>query len=412
MNPMEAAPSVAFLRPCLGVGGSERLALDAAMALQRRGCTVRAFVPGVLDGPQFEDVTTGAVPVTQVATRVPVHVSGRLRAPLAIARTALAARALARSTPVADLIVCDVVAHVVPHVKRLTRRPVIYYCHYPDLLLTAEGARASGMYRTYRRLVDRQEEAGLASADRILVNSRFTASVLREVFPSIAERAVTVVHPGVPIAADAANEAAGRETGEDIVLLSISRFDPRKNLPLAIEALAALRPLVPAALFRQVRLVLAGHLDATLPDQTALLEALRARAARLGVDRQVTFVLSPSSAERDAWLARSRCVIYTPAAEHFGFVPIEAMAAGCPVVAVDHGGPTETIVDGRTGSLCPPTPQAFAEALAPLVSEQSRAEALGRAGRAHVRQHFSLEAFGERLWKVAAPLMDAHRTQA
>jgi glycosyltransferase involved in cell wall biosynthesis len=49
------------------------------------------------------------------------------------------------------------------------------------------------------------------------------------------------------------------------------------------------------------------------------------------------------------------------AGEHFGIVPIEAMYCQLPVVAVNDGGPTETVVDGLTGFLCDPDPESFAE---------------------------------------------------
>ena len=47
--------------------------------------------------------------------------------------------------------------------------------------------------------------------------------------------------------------------------------------------------------------------------------------------------------------------------EHFGIVPIEAMYSELPVIAVNDGGPTETVVDGLTGFLCKPDPESFAE---------------------------------------------------
>jgi alpha-1,3/alpha-1,6-mannosyltransferase len=76
------------------------------------------------------------------------------------------------------------------------------------------------------------------------------------------------------------------------------------------------------------------------------------------------------------------------------------MAAGRPVVAVNHGGPTETIADGETGLLCAPTPEAFATALARLLGEGGVAARMGRAGRARVAAGFSRAAFGARIERI------------
>jgi len=45
-------------------------------------------------------------------------------------------------------------------------------------------------------------------------------------------------------------------------------------------------------------------------------------------------------------------LLYTPDREHFGIVPLEAMQLGLPVIAVNTGGPTETIRHQTTGYLC------------------------------------------------------------
>ena len=63
---------------------------------------------------------------------------------------------------------------------------------------------------------------------------------------------------------------------------------------------------------------------------------------------------SISSEKKEELLSRCLCVMYTPEDEHFGIVPLEAMAAGKPVLACRSGGPVESIVDGVTGILCAP----------------------------------------------------------
>lgn len=82
-----------------------------------------------------------------------------------------------------------------------------------------------------------------------------------------------------------------------------------------------------------------------------------------GGNVQVRFVRSFTTPQRTALLAACAAVIYTPPAEHFGIVPLEAMAASRPVIACNQAGPLETIVHGVTGLLCRPDPMAFADAM-------------------------------------------------
>lgn len=74
-----------------------------------------------------------------------------------------------------------------------------------------------------------------------------------------------------------------------------------------------------------------------------------------------------SDQQRSALLASCTALLYTPTNEHFGIVPLEAMACGRPVIACNSGGPRETILNGRTGFLCEPQPQSFAAALRNLL---------------------------------------------
>ena len=385
---MPAPLRVAFVRPGLGIGGAERLVVDAALELGARGHEVTLFV-GDRQEAQLDEVRAGRVRVVAVGRKLPPHIAQRLRAPAAILRTAWAARALSRVRPAPDVVVVDLVPHVIPLLKRLVRAPVACYCHFPDLLLAP---RRRGFYRMYRAPLDRLEERGLMAADRVLVNSRFTASVVQVTFPRLDAAGLDVVHPGVEVE----DVRPAPATGEPLIL-SVNRFDPGKNLTLAVDALAALRERMPASTFGAVRLVLAGHFDARLTETRALGAELEARAARLGLERQVTLARSPSDAERRALLARAACVAYTPLGEHFGIVPLEAMAAAPPEIAVNRGGPTETIVNGETGWLAAPTPPAFGEALARVLGDPGGARRMGEAGWTHVRARFSRAAFGERM---------------
>ena len=82
--------------------------------------------------------------------------------------------------------------------------------------------------------------------------------------------------------------------------------------------------------------------------------------------------------------------------EGFGLPPVEAMAAGLPVVTSRSGTVMETVVDGKTGYLVEKNNAAeLAEALLVLLRDDERREAMGRAGRLRALGHFSWDAIAE-----------------
>jgi len=80
--------------------------------------------------------------------------------------------------------------------------------------------------------------------------------------------------------------------------------------------------------------------------------------------------------------------------EAFGRVVVEAQALGRPVIATDHGGARETVIEGKTGRLVPPRdPVALAAAVEQVISmsEDARRE-LAETTIANVRENFSKNA--------------------
>jgi glycosyltransferase involved in cell wall biosynthesis len=80
--------------------------------------------------------------------------------------------------------------------------------------------------------------------------------------------------------------------------------------------------------------------------------------------------------------------------EPFGRTVIEAQAMGRPVIAADHGGAAETVVDGETGWRIPPGDgAALAEVIAYAIGLASEVrQALGEAARASVMQNYTTAA--------------------
>ncbi len=65
----------------------------------------------------------------------------------------------------------------------------------------------------------------------------------------------------------------------------------------------------------------------------------------------VEFLGSVSDAELDKLYSGAKALIFCALDEDFGMVPVEAEAAGVPVIALGQGGVLETVIDGKTGIL-------------------------------------------------------------
>lgn len=116
----------------------------------------------------------------------------------------------------------------------------------------------------------------------------------------------------------------------------------------------------------------------------------------------VLFLLSVPSDFKQKLLSCATILLYTPAHEHFGIVPVEAMYYGLPVLATNTGGPLETIVDGVTGWLRQPDDVAgWADVMRKVLCEMDETSRLGigQDGRARVEEKFSACAMTSQLTK-------------
>ena len=131
---------------------------------------------------------------------------------------------------------------------------------------------------------------------------------------------------------------------------------------------------------------------------------LRQLAEQYKLTDKVTFIRSFSDSQKISLLNNCSCLVYTPSNEHFGIVPIEAMYMKRPVIAVNSGGPLETIKHGDTGFLCKPDAESFAAAMDKFVKEPSLSGKLGDAGHKHVISTFSFKVFAQKLHKLVCCL--------
>jgi len=150
------------------------------------------------------------------------------------------------------------------------------------------------------------------------------------------------------------------------LLVFVGRLAREKNVALLLAALAAL----PA----ETRLLLVGD----GPERAAL----EAQARDAGLAPRTIFAGTQPPAVVAEVLAAADLFVFPSTTETFGLAMIEAMAAGCAVVAVRAAASADLLRDGETGRLVPADPGTFADAVRDLLSRPARRSAMGGAARA------------------------------
>ncbi|KAK5118235.1 hypothetical protein LTR85_008215 [Meristemomyces frigidus] len=414
--------NIVFVHPDLGIGGAERLVIDAAVGLQSVGHKVTVLTSYRDTNHCFEEARDGTLDVRVRGDALfPPSIGGRLLILFSILRQL----ALVLSTAIngelrtlqPDVIFVDQLSACIPLFRILyPRAKVLFYGHFPDRLLAkeAEGV-AKYVKRTYRLPFDAVEGWSTGCADDIVVNSKFTRAVYKATFRHIGKRDLKVIYPCVDTESGKAEDDAPLWPGKKI-LLSINRFEGKKNMALAIKAYAGLS----AEERSKAKLVLAGGFDprsaenaTTHSELQTLCESLNLTHATFRSNDTLTtdmttddvdtlFLLSIPNELKKRLLNAASLLIYTPQNEHFGIVPLEAMLAGVPVLATNTGGPLETIYDGRTGWLRRPDKvEQWTDVMRkPLIpSSADNLRTMGQRGRERVLAEFSQTKMTESLDK-------------
>ncbi len=228
-------------------------------------------------------------------------------------------------------------------------RPNLWYCHTPvrvfyDLRETfLKGLSPARRFaaRSWIARARRHYERDVASVQRIVANSRNVEARIRKCLHRPAE----VVHPPV-------DTSAYRFEGVGEEWLSVNRLSHEKRIELQVET------------FRKLpheRLAIAGGPQVGV-DADRFIHSL-------DPPPNVRFLGEIEERGLRDLYARCRGLVATSRDEDFGLTPVEAMAAGKAVVAVDEGGYRETVVPGATGWLVPANAESLAGTIARATPE-------------------------------------------
>ena len=182
--------------------------------------------------------------------------------------------------------------------------------------------------------------------------------------------------------------ARAREPG---LVVFAGRCEASKGIFDLLEAAGVLRAQVPG-----LRIECAGDGDLGKVQRYAASMNLAARVKMRGwLDKDASEQL----------LSRASAFVLPSYAEGLPMSLLEAMAAGCPVVATRVGGIPDLITDGVDGILVPPgDPHALADALQRILRDRDFARQLGNAARLTIANRYTAERSLERLEQIYAGL--------
>ena len=260
--------------------------------------------------------------------------------------------------------------------------PCIWYCHEPsafvhnmNVITGLKGAikYAALLSNPLFQLLDRRL---VRYADKILVNSHYTATQVERIYHRHAE----VVYPGVDI-----RDFKPRREKEEFIF-TIGRLSKFKRIDLVFKALRVLKQ----DRGKEIKLVVGGD-----GEERANLMKL---AQKMGLSRQVYFTGRLPYEQVKEYIGKAKAVIFPTTNEPFGLVPLEAMACGTPVIASNSGGPRETIIDGKVGFLFKPDDEFdLARKIDILSGDHDLNMEMAVAARKHVVENFSWERTTDRI---------------
>ena len=230
----------------------------------------------------------------------------------------------------------------------------------------------------------------LLHGSRVVAISDAVAAHLRRL--GIRGDRIVRIYNGVP-----ARHVAGQYgDGDRVTAVFAGRLSGWKGYDLFVEAVAEASP--------RVDTLVAEIAGGPPPGEEWRATDVVRRIAEAGVEAKVRYLgfvdVGP--------LLRPGRIVVVPSRwpEPFGLVTVEAMLAGCAVVASRHGGSVEIIEDGVTGLLVPPGDvPALAAALERLATDEALRDELGARARRSAEERFGVDAFAGAvvgLWRELA----------
>ena len=369
-------PVIVQILPALNRGGVERGTVEIAKAIIDRGYKAVVISNGGLLESQL-------IRMGVVVHRLPVHSKNPLKWPFIRSKLSDILRAEG-----ADIV------HVRSRAPAWIALPVAARLSMATVsTIHSKFAPKNAIKHLYNRK--------MLKADRVIAISEYIQSIIAKHFAQHkSEDDVTVIHRGVDTVVfdptSVTQQRIIREAErlnlpeEGSVVMLPARPTSWKGHEVLIRAVAALdRP--------DVTLLLVGAGDGP-PRFVAGLEQL---ARKTGLDGRLR-IATGSNDMPAAFMLADVIAMPSTVPEPFGRVAVEAGAMGRPVVAFNHGGAVESVLDGKTGWLVKPNDvDALTSALTSALDlSQTERARLAKRARAHITKFFSKEKMCQKTMEI------------
>ena len=186
----------------------------------------------------------------------------------------------------------------------------------------------------------------LNNVDHVIANSNYTKNLAIEL--GVEEKRIKVINPGVdPISEIPKNDLKKAEEilkGKKNRLITVSRFDKRKNHEKVIMAIRNLKEVYPDIVYTCV-----GYGDEE--------ENIKKLVIELKLENHVIFLKDIPNDLKNALIARSNIfimpsIIHKNSVEGFGIAYVEAAQYGIPSIGGKDGGASDAIIHEKTGLIC------------------------------------------------------------
>lgn len=189
-----------------------------------------------------------------------------------------------------------------------------------------------------------------------------------------------------------------KSNSNDVIIALVGRISRWKGQSFLLKVFSQLSLVNP-----NIKLVFVGS---TPPNQGVFLENIEQQIKELNVSDKVIIIPFQDEIHK-IWESIDIAVVPSIEPEPFGLVAVEAMLAHKPVVAANHGGLTEIVVNNETGYLVEPNNEkTLSEALQKLIENPELRKSFGENGYQIAVKEFSLDKYVsnfEKLFHEVAP---------